>query len=186
MYKKNGYYYILMPSGGVEDGWQSCLRSRSVYGPYEYKIVMHQGNSAVNGPHQGGWVTSSDGRDWFIHFQDVIELGRIVHLQPMCFADGWPFIGQGSKWGWNNSTDCQWLQKDSFMKVGENYSADLKVKFSGITPDTLMDVEFVLVGTGFKGTVTFSNVVLTNLSSDKQELTKQEPTVLSDLNDESR
>lgn len=92
----------------------------------------------------------------------------------------------GSNWGWNNSTDCQWLQKDSFMKVGENYSADLKVKFSGITPDTLMDVEFVLVGTGFKGTVTFSNVVLTNLSSDKQELTKQEPAVLSDLNDESQ
>ncbi len=94
MYKKNGYYYILMPSGGVEHGWQSCLRSRSVYGPYEYKIVMHQGNSEVNGPHQGGWVTSPDGRDWFIHFQDVIELGRIVHLQPMCFVDGWPFIGQ--------------------------------------------------------------------------------------------
>ena len=92
----------------------------------------------------------------------------------------------GSNWGWNNSTDCQWLQQDSFMKDGENYSADLKVKFSGITPDTLMDVEFVLVGTGFKGTVTFSNVVLTNLSSDKQELTKQEPTVLSDLNDESQ
>ena len=92
----------------------------------------------------------------------------------------------GSDWGWNNSTDCQWLQQDSFTKDGENYSADLKVKFSGITPDTLMDVEFVLVGTGFKGTVTFSNVVLTNLSSDKQELTKQEPTVLSDLNDESQ
>ena len=92
----------------------------------------------------------------------------------------------GSDWGWNNSMDCQWLQQDSFTKDGENYSADLKVKFSGITPDTLMDVEFVLVGTGFKGTVTFSNVVLTNLSSDKQELTKQEPTVLSDLNDESQ
>lgn len=92
----------------------------------------------------------------------------------------------GSDLGWNNSTDCQWLQQDSFTKDGEKYSADLKVKFSGITPDTLMDVEFVLVGTGFKGTVTFSNVVLTNLSSDKQELTKQEPTVLSDLNDESQ
>ena len=92
----------------------------------------------------------------------------------------------GEKCDWNNSTDCQWLQQDSFTKDGENYSADLKVKFSGITPDTLMDVEFVLVGTGFKGTVTFSNVVLTNLSSDKQELTKQEPTVLSDLNDESQ
>ena len=92
----------------------------------------------------------------------------------------------GSDWGWNNSTDCQWLQQDSFTKDGEKYSADLKVKFSGITPDTLMDVEFVLVGTGFKGTVTFSNVVLTNLSSDKQELTKQEPTVLSNLNDASQ
>lgn len=83
-----------MPSGGVETGWQSCLRSRSVYGPYDYKVVMHQGNSRVNGPHQGGWVTSPDGRHWFIHFQDVVELGRIIHLQPMCFLDDWPFIGQ--------------------------------------------------------------------------------------------
>ncbi len=94
MYKKEGYYYILMPSGGVETGWQSCLRSKSVYGPYEYKIVMHQGAASVNGPHQGGWVTDPAGKDWFIHFQDVIELGRITHLQPMCFVDGWPFIGQ--------------------------------------------------------------------------------------------
>lgn len=94
MYKKNGYYYILMPSGGVETGWQSCLRSREVYGPYDYKVVMHQGNSRVNGPHQGGWVTSPDGKDWFVHFQDVVELGRIIHLQPMCFLDDWPFIGQ--------------------------------------------------------------------------------------------
>ena len=51
MYKKDGYYYVLMPSGGVENGWQSCLRSRSVYGPYEYKVVMRQGNSPVNGLH---------------------------------------------------------------------------------------------------------------------------------------
>ena len=65
MYKRNGYYYILMPSGGVETGWQSCLRSRSVYGPYDYRVVMHQGNSRVNGPHQGGWVTSSISRMWW-------------------------------------------------------------------------------------------------------------------------
>lgn len=93
IYKKDGWYYILMPSGGVATGWQSCLRSRSVYGPYEYRIVMHQGNADVNGPHQGGWVSTEDGKDWFIHFQDVIELGRITHLQPMCFINGWPFIG---------------------------------------------------------------------------------------------
>ena len=93
-YKYNGLYYILAPSGGVATGWQSCLRSEHVFGPYAYKIVMHQGDSAVNGPHQGGWVSGEDGRHWFVHFQDVIELGRITHLQPMCFLDGWPFLGQ--------------------------------------------------------------------------------------------
>lgn len=92
----------------------------------------------------------------------------------------------GEKWDWKNSTNCQWLQQDSFKKDGDDYSADLNVKFSGMTPDALMDVEFVIVGTGFKGNVTFSNVVLTNLSSDKQELVEQEPTVLSNLNDESQ
>jgi len=93
MYYDQGYYYILMPSGGVSTGWQSVLRAKSVKGPYEYKIVMHQGNTSINGPHQGGWVIAPDGRHWFIHFQDVNELGRILHLQPMCFHNGWPFIG---------------------------------------------------------------------------------------------
>ncbi len=93
-YKYDGWYYVLMPSGGVATGWQSALRSRSVYGPYEYRIVMHQGQTEINGPHQGGWVTGVDGRHWFVHFQDVIELGRITHLQPMCFNAGWPFIGE--------------------------------------------------------------------------------------------
>ena len=93
MYKRNGWYYILMPSGGVATGWQSALRAKDIQGPYEYKIVMHQGNTAVNGPHQGAWVDTPEGTDWFIHFQDVGELGRIVHLQPMCFQEDWPFIG---------------------------------------------------------------------------------------------
>ncbi|HJB08165.1 MAG TPA: glycoside hydrolase 43 family protein [Candidatus Enterocloster faecavium] len=93
MYKKDGWYYVLMPSGGVASGWQSALRSRNIWGPYEYRIVMHQGNTGVNGPHQGGWVDTPDGRDWFIHFQDVGALGRITHLQPMCWNAGWPVIG---------------------------------------------------------------------------------------------
>ncbi len=93
LYQKDGWYYVLMPSGGVATGWQSALRSRSIWGPYEYRIVMHQGNTSVNGPHQGAWVDTPEGTDWFLHFQDVGELGRIVHLQPMCFQEGWPFIG---------------------------------------------------------------------------------------------
>lgn len=93
LYKRNGYYYIFAPAGGVKTGWQTVLRSRHIYGPYEEKIVMRQGNSPVNGPHQGAWVDTPDGEDWFLHFQDVGNAGRIVHLQPMRWVDDWPVIG---------------------------------------------------------------------------------------------
>ena len=92
-YKRNGYYYIFAPAGGVPTGWQLVLRSRSVYGPYERKVVMEQGRSPVNGPHQGAWVTTSTGEDWFLHFQDKDAYGRIVHLQPLKWINNWPVIG---------------------------------------------------------------------------------------------
>lgn len=94
LYKANGYYYVFAPAGGVEHGWQSVFRSRSIEGPYEERIVMAQGTSPVNGPHQGAWVDGVDGRDWYFHFQDRLAYGRIVHLQPMHWKDGWPIIGQ--------------------------------------------------------------------------------------------
>lgn len=94
LYKKDDLYYIFAPAGGVEHGWQAVLRSHSIWGPYEYKVVLRQGSTDINGPHQGGWVTAPDGSDWFIHFQDVIELGRITHLQPMQWENGWPVIGE--------------------------------------------------------------------------------------------
>ena len=94
LYKYQNYYYVLMPSGGVATGWQSALRATNIRGPYEYKIVMNQGSTPVNGPHQGGWVDTPDGSHWFVHFQDVGSLGRIIHLQPLCFNGGWPFIGE--------------------------------------------------------------------------------------------
>jgi beta-xylosidase len=92
-YKRNGYYYIFAPAGGVPTGWQLVLRSKNVYGPYERKVVMDQGSSPVNGPHQGAWVTTQTGEDWFLHFQDKEAYGRIVHLQPMKWIKDWPVIG---------------------------------------------------------------------------------------------
>lgn len=95
-YKRNGYYYIFCPAGGVATGWQLVLRSRSPYGPYEQHRVLEQGTTAVNAPHQGAWVTSEPLStdlgtisDWFFHFQDVGVAGRIVHLQPMRWVDDW-------------------------------------------------------------------------------------------------
>ena len=94
MYKRDGWYYILAPGGGVPTGWQVCLRSRNVFGPYEDRIVLHQGHTEVNGPHQGGYVELENGEGWFIHFQDTDEYGRIAHLQPVKWKQGWPFMGQ--------------------------------------------------------------------------------------------
>lgn len=93
LYRRNGYYYIFAPAGGVENGWQLALRSKDIYGPYEQRIVMAQGRTAVNGPHQGAWVQTPSGEDWFIHFQDRGPFGRVVHLQPMRWVDDWPIIG---------------------------------------------------------------------------------------------
>jgi beta-xylosidase len=92
-YRRNGYYYIFAPAGGVPTGWQTVLRSRSVWGPYEDRNVMDQGSTPVNGPHQGAWVELKSGEHWFLHFQDRGAYGRIVHLQPMRWIDDWPVIG---------------------------------------------------------------------------------------------
>lgn len=92
-YKRNGYYYIFAPAGGVSTGWQLVLRSKQLYGPYERKVVMDQGNSNINGPHQGAWVNTPSGEDWFLHFQDKEAYGRVVHLQPMQWKNDWPVIG---------------------------------------------------------------------------------------------
>lgn len=93
IHKRNGYYYIFAPAGGVPAGWQTVLRSKNIYGPYEDKIVMDQGTTQINGPHQGAWVELKSGQSWFIHFQDKGAYGRIVHLQPMRWVNDWPVIG---------------------------------------------------------------------------------------------
>ena len=92
-YKRNGYYYIFAPAGGVSTGWQTILRSKNIYGPYERKVAIDKGTTNINGPHQGAWVTTQTGEDWFLHFQDKEAYGRVVHLQPMKWINNWPVIG---------------------------------------------------------------------------------------------
>jgi len=93
-YKRDGWYWIMCPAGGVPTGFQLAMRSKSPFGPYEHKIVLAQGKTAVNGPHQGGWITTKYGEDWFLHFQDKEAYGRVVHLQPVDWSSGWPVMGR--------------------------------------------------------------------------------------------
>ncbi len=95
VHKRDGWYYIFAPAGGVATGWQVVMRSRSIYGPYEDRVVLKQGSSDTNGPHQGAWVETPHGEHFFMHFQSRGLYGRITHLQPMRWdEEGWPVIGQ--------------------------------------------------------------------------------------------
>ena len=93
IHQRNGYYYFSIPEGGVTSGWQTVLRSKSIYGPFEKKVVLEEGVTGINGPHQGAIVDTPDGEWWFYHFQMVRGAGRVMHLQPMIWQDDWPVIG---------------------------------------------------------------------------------------------
>lgn len=97
LYKRNGWYYLFVPAGGVPGGWQGVFRSRKITGPYEGRDVLDQGGTTVNGPHQGAWVATAAGEDWFMHFQDTGAYGRRVWLEPMTWKGDWPVIGVDKK-----------------------------------------------------------------------------------------
>ncbi|GAY31274.1 non-reducing end alpha-L-arabinofuranosidase BoGH43B [Bacteroidaceae bacterium] len=97
MYKIDGMYYILCPAGGTA-GWQVCLRSKNIYGPYEHKVVLQDDSSyPENGLHQGGMVQLRNGEWWFIIMQDRGAIGRVPHLLPVKWVGGWPIPGVGGK-----------------------------------------------------------------------------------------
>ncbi len=184
MHKFDGKYYISLPEGGVRGGWQTILRSDSIFGPYERKVVLETGSTDINGPHQGSIVDTKDGNWWFYHFQEVPKLGRVVHLQPMEWKEGWPMIGvdyDGNGIGepvkeWKKPIDNGEIKKpqanDTFDdgKLGlqwqanhiwkpENISFDKKngwISIKGATADSLKNAQNTLTQklTGYTGRAT--------------------------------
>ena len=93
---------------------------------------MRQGSSPVNGPHQGAWVDTPDGQDWFLHFQDTGNAGRIIHLQPMRWEDDWPIIGV------NDSDGCgEPVMRCQKPDVGRTYPIDAPEDSDFFEGDTL-------------------------------------------------
>ena len=106
LYKRHGFYYISLPEGGVKGGWQTVLRSKNIFGPYEHKIVLK------DGPHQGGMVEFDSGQAWFIGFEVTGSLGRIDYLEPVKWGDDdWPVFG-------NNGEPVDQLKKPDVGAAG--------------------------------------------------------------------
>lgn len=128
IYKRNGVYYIFAPAGGVTYGWQTVLRSRNIFGGYDEKIVLAQGKTKINGPHQGGFVETQDGSGYFLHFQDAGIFGRITHLQPVKWQNGWPFLGNAAVKKQENENS-----NDGDSSCGQNFPEKAeRTKSSGI------------------------------------------------------
>ena len=96
LYKRDGWYYIFAPIGGVSEGPEAVGRARNIYGPYEWRDVLTP-SAEVKGPHQGGYVETPSGQGWFLHFNSTGAFGRIDHLQPVVWQDGWPVMGDNGK-----------------------------------------------------------------------------------------
>lgn len=112
LYKRHGYYYIFAPYGGVGTGSQAVLRSKDIYGPYEIRTVLAQGNTNVNGPHQGGYVETPKGQGWFLHFQQRDGYGRIDYLEPVRWENDWPVIGEPIDGGTTGEPVLEWKKPD--------------------------------------------------------------------------
>ena len=132
-YKRDGWYWIMCPAGGVPEGFQLAMRSKSPYGPYEHKIVLAQGKTNINGPHQGGWVHTNYGEDWFLHFQDKEAYGRVVHLNPVDWSTGWPVMGR--------LTPNPSLGREGSRYTGEPVTTYKKPQTSNLKPQIYNPVE---------------------------------------------
>lgn len=130
-YKRDGWYWIMCPAGGVPIGHQLAMRSKSPFGPYESKTVLGEGDTNINGPHQGGWIHLQSGEDWFLHFHDKEAYGRVVWLEPVHWVDNWPVMGekQGIKvYGKTEKYSGQPVLRHKKPNVGKTYPIENPVE----------------------------------------------------------
>ena len=74
----------------------------------------------------------------------------------------------GSEWTWTDSQDIPYLQQSSFSE--DTHKTTITIKFEDKDADDLKGVYFRLIGQGFSGTCTFSNVTLSGVAEAQPEL----------------
>lgn len=111
LYKKDGYYYLLISEGGTELAHHLTIaRSRNIYGPYEANPnnpiltnCNHKGESKqIQGCGHGDFVQDQYGNWWVVflayrNFEGSYHhLGRETYLAPVTWGEGeWPVVYGG-------------------------------------------------------------------------------------------
>lgn len=108
LYRKDGWYYLLLAEGGTEYGHMVTIaRSTSVWGPYEgcpaNPILTHRDDSKsiFQGVGHADLVDTPQG-DWYLvchafrpSCAQLHHIGRETMLAPVSWEDGWPVVNGG-------------------------------------------------------------------------------------------
>lgn len=111
IYKKDGYYYLLISEGGTELAHRLTIaRSKNIYGPYESNpnnpILTNCSRlgqaKQIQGTGHGDFVQASDGSWWIVFLAyrnyggSYHHLGRETFLAPVEWKEGeWPVVNEG-------------------------------------------------------------------------------------------
>ena len=111
LYKKDGYYYLLISEGGTELAHRLTIaRSRKIEGPYESNpsnpLLTHCSlagqTSQIQGTGHGDFVQAADGSWWIVFLAyrnfggSYHHLGRETFLAPVEWREGqWPVVNGG-------------------------------------------------------------------------------------------
>ena len=93
MEKVNGEYYLFTiswPNGSCRT--EVVYRSKNLLSGYTGRVFLSD-----NGVAQGGIFDTPDGKWYALLFRDSGPVGRMSHLVPMEWKDGWPVPTSGSK-----------------------------------------------------------------------------------------
>lgn len=109
LYKRNGYYYLMVAEGGTEYGhMETMFRSKEPYGPYEAcprnPILSHKDymGSPIQATGHADLVEDQNGNWWLVclGIRPLVgtmlhNLGRETFLAPVCWdEEGWPIVGE--------------------------------------------------------------------------------------------
>ncbi|WP_334332205.1 MULTISPECIES: glycoside hydrolase family 43 protein [unclassified Companilactobacillus] len=151
LYKRNGYYYLLMAEGGSGRHHSiTVARSKSLNDEFELspEVTLITAYNAENQPLQkaghGNLVETSDGKTYLVHLvsrylpgTQKSVLGRETAIEPIIWKDDWPMIKNGN----HPSENIEQLPKNqSSIAYRTNFENGLDLNWSTLRHQ--VDFEF--------------------------------------------